>query len=375
MNEATPTHNIADDAALAEFNATQQRWHDAQTRLDEARGTDNGELGIMTIEKLSRQPRTGWQVVGRIRQQSSVLFHGPTESLKSFDAIDLMARLCLGLPWAGAETRTSGTVLYIAAEGQETIAERVDAWCVKNGIPMSDLANFHVMPKSPLLNETEPRDRLLWWVAENEPVAVVIDTFGKSMGGEFEENSNTDVNNLLVNSIDAIKMLGATVVLVHHPGYGNEDRARGASALMQGVDARFRVVRPEPDGLVNIVSCEKQKAGRKFDAFTLVLAEHEFLNEEGDTETTLAVVGHGAAPATSLRPAAELVTEFLIDFPAMYGKTDVAEKVAGNKMKNLAAVNEMLADGRLILIAVVTVMSNGRPRTKQFLSLATGVEP
>ena len=40
----------------------------------------------------------------------------------------------VGRPWLGNEVTQRGPILYVAAEGGETIAERLDAWCQQTGL-------------------------------------------------------------------------------------------------------------------------------------------------------------------------------------------------------------------------------------------------
>ena len=91
-------------------------------------------LPIVTLDDLRTEPRAPWLVKDVIRRQSSVLVHGKTGTYKTFLVLDLFASLVIGRPWLGNEVKQHGPILYIAAEGVETIAERLDAWCQQTGL-------------------------------------------------------------------------------------------------------------------------------------------------------------------------------------------------------------------------------------------------
>jgi hypothetical protein len=244
-------------------------------------------LNIVTLDELRAQPRAPWLVAGMLRQRGTVLLHGKTGSYKTFLAIDLCASLVIGRPWLGHEVKRQGPILYIAAEGVETMVERLEAWSKQTGqsVP-SEL--FHVMTVPAQLSDEAHVIQLMGWIARHKPIAVAIDTFSKSMGRGVDENSNSDISAILT-VVDQIKAKGITVILIHHPGHEHQSRARGASALQIGVDTSIRVEKSAE--MMTKLTCEKQKRGKCFETISVQLAEHEVPGEGEDVETTLAVVG------------------------------------------------------------------------------------
>ena len=245
-------------------------------------------LPIVSLDELRTDPRAPWLVKDVIRQQSTVLVYGKTGTYKTFLVLDLFASLVVGRSWLGHEVKSQGPVLYIAAEGVETITERLDAWGQQTGLSVpSD--QFQVMTTPAQLNDPEQVMQLMLWIAWHEPVAVAIDTLSKSMGPGTDENSNSDMTAVLSAAVDQMKALGITVVLIHHPGHEHLQRARGASALHIGVDTSIRVEKTSE--LYAKITCEKQKRGRHFETIAFQLAEQEVEGGGDDPETTLAVVG------------------------------------------------------------------------------------
>jgi hypothetical protein len=248
---------------------------------------DSFGLSIVTLDELRTEPRAPWLIKEVIRQQSSVLLHGKTGTYKTFLVLDLFASLVVGRACLGNEIKRQGPVLYVAAEGVETIAERLDAWCQQTGesVPSED---FQVMTTPTQLHDPVQALYLLAWIERHQPIAVAIDTLSKSMGPGTDENNNSDMTAVLT-VVDQIKALGVTVVLIHHPGHEHQKRARGASALEIGVDTSILVERTSE--LHAKLTCEKQKRGKHFGAISFNLAELEIGDVDGDPETTLAVVG------------------------------------------------------------------------------------
>jgi hypothetical protein len=246
------------------------------------------DLPIVTLDQLRTEPRAPWLVQDLIRQQSTVLVHGKTGTYKTFLVLDLFASLVLGRDWLGHPVKERGRVLYVAAEGVETIAERLDGWATQTGLTVPS-EQFAVMRTPARLNSAESMAGLMLWIELHEPIAVAIDTLSKSMGVGTDENSNSDMSAALT-VVDRIKAQGITVVLIHHPGHEHQQRARGASALEIGVDTSIHVERTSE--LFGKLTCEKQKRSKPFAAISFQLAEQVVPGAtDNEPETTLAVVG------------------------------------------------------------------------------------
>src|ERR1039458_4579545 len=130
-------------------------------------------LPIVTLDELRTEPRAPWLVKDVIRQQSTVLLAGKTSTYKTFLVLDLFASLVVGRPWLGNEVTQRGPVLYVAAEGVETIAERLDAWHQQTGLVVpSD--QFQVMITPTQLHDPGHSLNLLAWIAAHEPNAMAI---------------------------------------------------------------------------------------------------------------------------------------------------------------------------------------------------------
>jgi RecA-family ATPase len=298
--------------------------------------------------------------------------HGKTGTYKTFLVLDLFASLVIGRPWLGNEVKQHGPILYIAAEGVETIAERLDAWCQQTGLVVpSD--QFQVMITPTQLHDPGHALNLLAWIELHQPIAVAIDTLSKSMGPGTDENSNSDMTTVLT-VVDQIKALGVTVVLIHHPGHEHQKRPRGGSALEIGVDTSIRVERTAE--LHAKLTCEKQKRGKHFAPISFHLAEIELPMTNGEDETTLAVVGPigkytaGAMEAEAKSDRRQAKRTAVIAYLTDHG--EAPEAVIAKEREGLASMSgsyrkkffdAMAADGLIV--------SSGQERQSRLWRLAT----
>tara|TARA_R110002072_G_scaffold106062_1_gene231508 strand:- start:93 stop:812 length:720 start_codon:yes stop_codon:yes gene_type:complete len=108
-----------------------------------------------------------------------------------------------------------------------------------------ELGSIHVSTTAAPLTEWEAVKQVMRGIKakveqHGVPALIVVDTLARNFGG-LDENSNKDMG-LFVQHMDRLKYeLQTTVLIVHHTGQGNKDRARGASALKGAVDIEHRV--------------------------------------------------------------------------------------------------------------------------------------
>lgn len=195
--------------------------------------------------------------------------YGPPGSGKSFVAIDLAFSVALGIPWLGREVMTGGA-LYFAAEGRGGLGQRVAAWKSRHERRGHTLGvGFHVSS----INLLEPitAARIVATVETHSAIRspcqlIVIDTLARSMIGD--ENDTGDMSQLIA-TIDRVRELTeSTVLLVHHTKK-DSDLERGSSALRGGVDTL--IFCQEGDDGRQLV-CEKQKDAEAFQSIPFALS-------------------------------------------------------------------------------------------------------
>lgn len=210
-------------------------------------------------EFMAETTSTDWLIDGVLEQNTTCTLFGASGSGKSFVALDWACCVATGTDWHGQEVEP-GAAFYIVGEGVPGFRRRMHAWEQKNGFPVAD-APVYIL-KSPVQlsdgdNAKDLSEQIARMVKNGQPCLIVIDTLARNFGGD--ENSNTDVSRLM-NKIDTHLRIpfNATVVIVHHSGNSDKDRARGASALKGAMDHEYRV---EKRGDVRVLECTKMKDG------------------------------------------------------------------------------------------------------------------
>jgi hypothetical protein len=171
-----------------------------------------------------------------------------------------------GEAWQGFPV-TSGTVLYLVAEGLSGMRQRVRAWEASVGFGMTGVQFLPVAVQA--ANDVEWRG-LVELAAELRPALIVIDTQARVTVG-MEENAAKDMG-VFVQRIEALRIASrACVLVVHHQGRTG-DHMRGSTALEGAATTIIKVAKDED--LLSI-ECTKQKDAPPFDPFTLRLIPYD----------------------------------------------------------------------------------------------------
>jgi hypothetical protein len=189
---------------------------------------------------------------------------GPSGSGKTFVAIDLAMSVATGTPYHGNEVQ-KGLVIMSAGEGHSGIPRRVDAWLAHYGKDTSTAALaltsravdlFDEAYQAAFCSEIDAIAKL-----QGAPKLIIIDTVARHMGG-LDENASRDMGALIATADKLKDDYGCVVLLVHHTGHANPDRARGSTAFKGALDTEILV---KPLGEHDLTtSCEKQKDGAPF---------------------------------------------------------------------------------------------------------------
>ena len=200
---------------------------------------NDDETFFLTLgEAKKRLGRQKWLVKGVVPADSTGLLFGESGSYKTFMALDLALRVAHGLEWVERKTM-KGAVCYVAAEGGLSIMKRIDAWHKYHELDQAK-AEFYLCPEPILLDDSVQlqmiADSIVRRCKNSPPALIVIDTLSQCMRGE--EDSNTDVSNLLSSIVSELRVCcpGCSVLLIHHPGHSDKKRMRGASALRANTD-------------------------------------------------------------------------------------------------------------------------------------------
>ncbi|HBS99293.1 MAG TPA: hypothetical protein DEB47_05395 [Citreicella sp.] len=223
-------------------------------------------------------------VKGWLDQSALSVLYGPSNSGKSFLALDMAHHVAKGRSW-GNRRVNKGRVLYIAAEGGGGFSNRVAAL---------DDPEFFVLSVPITLTGTDSAAGPLAEVLQHLAAVgngsfdlIVIDTMARVMGGR-DENAAPDIADL-VRNLDLIRRVtGAHVMLVHHTGKDTGRGARGHSSLRAAIDTEIELSRDDLGQITAEVT--KQRDGPTGYRFCYHLRQVELgHDQDGDAVTTCLV--------------------------------------------------------------------------------------
>ena len=258
------------------------------TVLNISRPGDAPRFKLVHIADLKLKP-TQWLIRDLLERDTLAMIFGEPKSGKSFIAVDIACCIASGLDFHGRRVRAPGHVVILAGEGQAGLTKRLHAWCDWRKVNAADIpVNVSDGPAS-IIDHEALRDVVaaVDQAAKKDgpPALVVVDTLARNFG-PGDESSTRDMNQF-IQGLDEIRTTyNCGMLVIHHPGHGNKDRARGAMALPGALDALYRVdrdalgtVRFEPQFM-------KDAAIPDALAFTMRVVELPILDEDGRPETT-----------------------------------------------------------------------------------------
>lgn len=199
----------------------------------------------------------------------------PSGAAKTWVVLDMLAHVANGMPWQGRPVRQCD-VVYVAGEGAPSFAPRIRSWREYHGKPSkvrmtADIAQIG----------HEEWGLFILAMSESKPGVIVFDTASTITVG-LEENSNKDANLIHSRLNMLIAATGACVLLVHHTGWEDKDRPRGASAMYGGMDTELIL----------------QRDGKSLN-ITLKISKQKYVEEDPPVRLKL-VKAHGGLVVTPL---------------------------------------------------------------------------
>lgn len=248
-----------------------------------------------------------WLIDGILPRHGVGMIFGHSGTAKTFAAIDLGLRVALGWDWHG-RTVEKGLVLYIAAEGQAGIKNRIVAFrrhhSVQVGVP------FAVIPFAVDLQHPQgDLARLMETVRQaakqcgEQPALIVVDTLSKTFGAG-QENGD-DMVGYVGNLGRLANEFQCCVLPIHHRPKDQESREpRGHSSLRAGIETLILIEAGSPKRATVI----KQKDGPDgeqvyFDLVPIDLGE----DRRGGTVTSCIVQPSNVEPAAPIDPKARAI--------------------------------------------------------------------
>lgn len=224
----------------------------------------------------------GYIIKGVLAAGAMSVVYGPSNSGKTFLALDMAFHVATATPWQGRRVQ-GAAVLYLAAEGGRGVANRIAALRQETGV--CDIPFALRRAGLDLLKSTADLQHIADLVAEVQrrwpalPVLIVIDTLSRVMAGG-DENSAADMT-ALIRNVDAIRAhTAAHVMIVHHTGKDTARGARGHSSLRAATDTEIEV-QNEDGARAAMVTKQRDYAGGETFAFGLK-AVHLGHDQDGD---------------------------------------------------------------------------------------------
>jgi len=316
----TEIHAITDGFTLAGFSVDQTR-REVQTAIDGARrkgwapetpyaapealsfdaapatGSPDAASLLEWFDDLQPAVSSAYIIKGLLDRGAMSVVYGPSNSGKTFFALDLAFHVAISAPWRGMRCNGGG-VLYLAAEGGRGVVNRVVALREETGcadVPLAvRRAGLDLLKSTADLQQIVDLARE---VNERAPLAViVIDTLSRVIAGG-DENSAVDMT-AFIRNIDKVRELtGAHIMIVHHTGKDAARGARGHSSLRAATDTEIEVQVEEGARAASVTKQRDHEGGQTF-AFGLKTV-HLGTDEDGDDVTSCVVEAEDAAEFTA----------------------------------------------------------------------------
>lgn len=186
---------------------------------------------ILRRSQLRDLPPVEPLIEGVISLRSTVMLIGSSGAGKTFLTIAWACSIGTGTAWLGHKVHRA-KVLYVVGEGANGLDDRISAWEQAWGVRVTDDdVVFSIRPESLTAEST-------WAEMQAEAKAlgcrvIVLDTFS-SLASDADETK--DAATVVRRMSDLGAAIDGTVILVHHPGWGDATRARGGSQLESNAD-------------------------------------------------------------------------------------------------------------------------------------------
>lgn len=293
----TPEAHYADPAAL--------RVPDAPAAPPSDFDAPKRALDLEWFDDLEPILTGSYLVKGVLDDGAMTVVYGPSNSGKTFWAIDLVYHIAIGAPWRGRRVKQA-SVLYLAAEGGKGIINRVA--CLKRAHGVCDVPLAVKRAGLDLLHDQADLQYILDLACAvkarlpTAPQIIVIDTLSRIMAGG-DENSPADMT-ALIRNMDAIReATGAHMILVHHTGKDTAKGARGHSSLRAATDTEIEVAN-ENGARAALVTKQREHPGGETFAFTLKSVDLG-LDQDGDEVKSCIVEATDNEEFTAAKKAAK----------------------------------------------------------------------
>ncbi|WP_186760146.1 AAA family ATPase [Arthrobacter alpinus] len=327
---------------------------------------------LKSVADMLKTPEIAWLVEDKIHAAGLTQIFGPSYVGKTLLVLDLIMSWSAGLPqWQGYKLCNDGKpqeAVYVAAEGGSALSVHIDAWIKYHpevtpeqlsGLVFLDGGEGHNLFLSVGKNEVEAGDNIYRFRDEIvdlgiSPSLVIFDTQIDLAPG-IDENSNTDMVDVLRQVKRLGDSLGFMALVVHHTGHDG-DRARGASGMKGKCDAMAKLSPiGEKSGKARLEWIKVKGRALPQDSISYEIQGWEKmpdLDSEGAVCVPISKLAAGIAEHQARMPSDEMQRGIITALQAgKLSKRALAEKLSVDKdSKELVAALAWMKDAEVIQI-------------------------
>jgi len=248
---------------------------------------------------MMNRPPLDYLVDGLLVTNTLSITEAESGSYKSFLMLGIGYAIATGSDWMGRSV-TPGTVVYVLGEGGDAFGQRMRALQLHHGVDFPD-ERFLTVDQPLDLGGADPPDvtRLLRRLSRlpEPPRLMCFDTLSQCASG-IDENNAKEMSLVRSHLQRIMRELPTHVNVVHHVAAAT-GTFRGIKVLPDAAQTRVGLKRVGKEFVQ--VRCEKQKDGRPFEPFNLVITEISIA--ANDEKQTSAVLTQASGPCAMITPA------------------------------------------------------------------------
>jgi hypothetical protein len=276
----------------------------------------NPRFNLIPFNHIVRRRTTPYLIKGLMSSTGLIVVWGPPKCGKSFWVFDAVMHVATGWQYRGRRV-TQGNVVYLALEGQDGFADRVESFRLQRfDDGRGDVPGFYlVKERTDLVKDHRELIKCIQsQCTAGKPAVVVIDTMNRLLVGS--ESKDEDMA-AYIKAADSIKeTFDCAVIVIHHCGI-NESRPRGHTSLTGAADVQISVKKDAAGNIVATVECAKDMAEGTVIGSRLEVIELG-VDQDGDPITSCHVVpstvGVEAGAATKTTRETDTIQTFRAAF-------------------------------------------------------------
>lgn len=305
---------------------------DALKVADDAviRRVEQFQKALLSADEAKPNLLQNYLIKGILLRSSVAMLYGPSGTGKTFYTLAMANCIAGGWSFDGRKVRP-GIVIYVSAEGTESIGNRLTAMGMERSPNLQVLRSAIDLHSNDIdLSAVVKLGNQIVEATGEQIALVVIDTLARSFGGG-DENAASEMNKV-VGRITAVKeALNTTVLIVHHTGKDAERGARGSSALNAAMETTLEIKRKGNIGVIEVQTTKQRdlEAGWSH-CFSLVSVE---LGEDEDGDPVTSCRVEFVSPGESSKggrsaggPIQKRVLARLSEYAATHGTEHHVEK-------------------------------------------------